>query len=98
MPAPSYLSGDQLTLNRYFMELHNLQQRGEVKYTEDIQQVGPANARLWTCFITIVSAGPKFKQEATGQTFWLGAEQKQAARDGAARLVLLNIGYKGPIH
>lgn len=98
MSAPSHLTGDQPTLNRYFMELHNLKQRGEVDYTEDNQSVGPANARSWTCFITIVSLDPKFKQEAEKQTFWLSAEQKQAARDGAAKLVLLNIGYNGPVH
>ncbi|KAG8913041.1 hypothetical protein FRC00_003198 [Tulasnella sp. 408] len=96
MSAPSHLTGDQLTLNRYFMELHNLKQRGEVEYKEDI--VGPPDARSWTCYFTIVSLHPKFKQEAITQTFWVSAEQKQAARDGAARLILLNIGYNGPVH
>ncbi|KAG9046847.1 hypothetical protein FS837_003555 [Tulasnella sp. UAMH 9824] len=98
MSALSHLSGDQPTLNRYFMELHNLQQRGEVKFTEDTKQEGPTNPRPWTCYITIDYLNPKFKQEVLKQTFWLTSEQKQAARDGAARLVLLNIGYNGLVH
>lgn len=36
----------------YFMELHNMQQRGEIAYKEDITRQGTANAPTWSCYIT----------------------------------------------
>ncbi|KAG8922339.1 hypothetical protein FRC01_014166 [Tulasnella sp. 417] len=101
MASSSHLSGSPgapLTLNRYFMELHNLQQRGEIKYTEDTQSAGPANARTWSCFITVDSVGLAYNRGSIQETFWHNADQKQAARDGAAKQVLLNIGFNGAVH
>lgn len=80
------------------MELHNLQQRGEIVYNEDVSREGPANNPSWTCWITIVSILPAHKQDPIGQTFWGHGDKKQVARDNAARLVLRNIGFEGIVH
>ncbi|KIO25123.1 hypothetical protein M407DRAFT_25556 [Tulasnella calospora MUT 4182] len=98
MSSSMHLSGNALTLNRYHMELHNLGQRGDIKYTEDIQRDGPANAPTWRCYITVVSVLPSYDGDSIGQTFWHSADQKQVARDIAAQQVLQNIGFKGVVH
>ncbi|KAG8952346.1 hypothetical protein FRC04_004774 [Tulasnella sp. 424] len=86
------------TLNRYFMELHNMQQRGEIAYKEDITRQGTANAPTWSCYITIESLHPTYNQAKVGETYWDNADKKQAARDLAARLVLQNINFGGIVH
>ncbi|KAG8912066.1 hypothetical protein FRC01_005311 [Tulasnella sp. 417] len=90
--------GAPLTLNRFFMELHNLQQRGEIQFKEETQPEGPAHDRTWRCFITINFIRLPYSQEPLGQTFWHSADQKQAARDEAARQVLKNIGFNDTVH
>ncbi|KIO32173.1 hypothetical protein M407DRAFT_18977 [Tulasnella calospora MUT 4182] len=91
-------AGSPLTLNRYYMELHNLKQRGDIEFVEETSKDGPANAPTWRCFITIVSVRPTYSQEHVGEPFWHNADQKQVARDGAAEQVLRNIGFNGVVH
>ncbi|KAG8927060.1 hypothetical protein FRC01_008060 [Tulasnella sp. 417] len=80
------------------MELHNPQQRGEIQFKEETEPDGPAHAHTWRCFITINFIRPPYSQDPVGQTFWYNADQKQFARDEAARQVLKNIGFSGAVH
>ncbi|KIO27780.1 hypothetical protein M407DRAFT_22955 [Tulasnella calospora MUT 4182] len=78
---------------RFFMTMHNMQQKQIIMYREEQHERGPSNAPEWEIWIHVSAVNTTLGyNNIANQSFWQRASQKQQARDLVARQVLLALG------
>ncbi|KIO32137.1 hypothetical protein M407DRAFT_18950 [Tulasnella calospora MUT 4182] len=78
---------------RFYMTMHNMQQKQIIIYREEAHERGPRDAPEWEVWIHVSAVNTTLGyRNIANQSFWQRASKKSQAKEMVARQVLLALG------